>query len=180
MSLQEIEHLIKAIKTETKVIDRLTKNIGWKYIAERSQPGLVGLVDWLLHSVRTGKKDTEYDEMLGMTDGLERDKTDLQKLVKEYFKEKEEEETTNRNNGFFRTQEKRERRRRAKDLLIQEMSRIFPEEAPAVAPVVADIKYKLDGGGRRTRRKRRRKKKRRTRKGIHKKRKTRKHKKKAP
>ena len=176
MSLQEIEHLIKTIKTETKVIDRLTKNIGWKYIAERNQPGLVGLVDWLGHSVRTGKKDTEYDEMLGMKDGLKSDKTDLQKLVKEYFKEKEEEETTNRNNGFFRTQEKRERRRRAKDLLIQEMSRIFPEEAPTVA----DRKYKLDGGRRRTRRKRRRKKKRRTRKGIHKKRKTRKHKKKAP
>jgi hypothetical protein len=161
-------------------LEQFEKYLGTEYLAERAQSE--SFMSWVRGAVTSfsdkfddSPKAKVMSAIVEEMDGMEEDKNELQILVKEYLemKDKKKEEIPPMFNPD-RHPRQQQGTKGVKELLIQEMSKIFPgfkvdkwEEKK--------YKEKLDGG-RRTRRKRRRKKKHRT--GIHMKRKTHKHKKK--
>ena len=181
--LFQIQNLILVIHKDKEVnVPKLEKYLGPAYLAERA-PG-ESLREWVRGAV-TALKDRfdESPEARAMSDledklhAIKENKKDLKILVKEYLEMNHFAEMRQEIPPMFnpdRHPRQQQGTEGVKELLIQEMSKIFPgfkeQKGEEKNP-----KEKLDGG-RRTRRKRRRKKKHRT--GIHMKRKTHKHKKK--
>jgi len=161
-------------------LEQFEKYLGPGYLADRApsesfMSWVRGLATSFNDRFDESAEQNVYSAMVEEVDGMKEDKNELQILVKEYLemKDKEKEEIPPMFNPDRHPQQQ-QGTEGVKELLIQEMSKIFPgwkeQKEEETNP-----KEKLDGG-RRTRRKRRRKKKHRT--GIHMKRKTHKHKKK--